>query len=29
VRYDWEDDDSVPEWYPEGPDNGFDPPKEK
>jgi len=20
VRYEWEDDDSVPEWYPEGPD---------
>jgi len=29
VRYDWEDDDSVPEWYPEGPDDGFDPPKGK
>ena len=26
VRYDWEDDDSVPEWYPEGPDDRFDPP---
>ena len=21
VRYDWEDDDSVPEWYPESPDD--------
>lgn len=27
VRYDWEDDDSVPEWYPEGPDDRFDPPE--
>lgn len=26
VRYDWEDDDSVPEWYPDGPDDRFDPP---
>lgn len=26
VRYDWEDDDSVPEWYPEEPDDRFDPP---
>jgi len=21
VRYEWEDDDSVPEWYPEPPEN--------
>ena len=26
VRYDWEDDDSVPEWYPESPDRKRDPP---
>jgi membrane associated rhomboid family serine protease len=26
VRYDWEDDDSVPEWYPESPDRRRDPP---
>jgi len=26
VRYDWEDDDSVPEWYPESDDDDFDPP---
>jgi membrane associated rhomboid family serine protease len=26
VRYDWEDDDSVPEWYPEESDDRFDPP---
>jgi len=26
LRYDWEDDDSVPEWYPEDPDDRFDPP---
>lgn len=24
VRYDWEDDDSVPEWYPESPENEDD-----
>ena len=26
VRYDWEDDDSVPEWYPQSPDKRPDPP---
>ena len=26
VRYDWEDDESVPEWYPESPDRKGDPP---
>jgi len=26
VRYDWEDDDSVPEWYPENPKGDRDPP---
>ena len=26
LRYDWEDDDSVPEWYPEQGDDRFDPP---
>jgi membrane associated rhomboid family serine protease len=26
-RYDWEDDDSVPEWYPESDDDDFDLPK--
>jgi membrane associated rhomboid family serine protease len=26
VRYDWEDDDTVPEWYPEDSDDRFDPP---
>ncbi len=26
LRYDWEDDDSVPEWYPEQRDDDFDPP---
>jgi membrane associated rhomboid family serine protease len=29
VRYDWEDDDRVPEWYPEGSDDRFDPPRRK
>lgn len=24
VRYDWEDDDTVPEWYPESPDSDVD-----
>jgi membrane associated rhomboid family serine protease len=24
VRYDWEDDDSVPEWYPESDTDDFD-----
>jgi len=24
LRYDWEDDDSVPEWYPESDDDDFD-----
>lgn len=27
LRYDWEDDDSVPEWYPEASDDRFDPPR--
>ena len=27
LRYDWEDDDSVPEWYPEESDDRFDPPR--
>jgi membrane associated rhomboid family serine protease len=27
LRYDWEDDDSVPEWYPDGSDDRFDPPR--
>jgi membrane associated rhomboid family serine protease len=27
LRYDWEDDDSVPEWYPERSDDHFDPPR--
>ena len=26
VRYDWEDDESVPEWYPEPPEKKRDPP---
>lgn len=26
VRYEWEDDESVPEWYPEAPDRKGDPP---
>jgi membrane associated rhomboid family serine protease len=26
LRYEWEDDDSVPEWYPESHDNDQDPP---
>lgn len=26
-RYEWEDDDSVPEWYPESSENTFDPPR--
>lgn len=26
VRYDWEDDDSVPEWYPDSDADDFDPP---
>jgi membrane associated rhomboid family serine protease len=26
VRYDWEDDDTVPEWYPEPSDRDIDPP---
>ena len=26
VRYPWEDDDSVPEWYPEADESDFDPP---
>lgn len=29
VRYDWEDDDSVPEWYPEDTEEPFDLPKKK
>ena len=29
LRYDWEDDDSVPEWYPEKSDDDFDLPNEK
>ena len=29
LRYDWEDDDSVPEWYPEQSDDDFDLPDEK
>ena len=29
VRYEWEDDDSVPDWYPEGPDDRFDPPSRR
>jgi len=29
VRYDWEDDDSVPEWYPEPEDDDFDLPKKR
>jgi membrane associated rhomboid family serine protease len=29
LRYDWEDDDNVPEWYPEEPDDRFDPPRRK
>ena len=24
VRYDWEDDESVPEWYPESPPDDVD-----
>ena len=26
LRYDWEDDDSVPEWYPDSDADNFDPP---
>jgi len=26
IRYEWEDDDSVPEWYPESPPEDSDPP---
>jgi membrane associated rhomboid family serine protease len=29
LRYDWEDDDSVPEWYPESDDDDFDLPKKR
>jgi membrane associated rhomboid family serine protease len=29
VRYDWEDDDSVPEWYPESDDEDFDLPDKR
>lgn len=30
LRYEWEDDDSVPEWYPESTDaNGVDPPERR
>jgi len=29
VRYDWEDDDSVPEWYPESDDDDFDLPDKR
>jgi membrane associated rhomboid family serine protease len=29
VRYDWEDDDSVPEWYPESDDEDFDLPDQR
>jgi membrane associated rhomboid family serine protease len=29
VRYDWEDDDSVPEWYPEDDDEDFDLPDKR
>lgn len=28
-RYDWEDDDRVPEWYPEGGEEKFDPPPKR
>lgn len=27
LRYDWEDDESVPDWYPENDPDDFDPPK--
>jgi hypothetical protein len=27
LRYDWEDDDTVPEWFPESDDDDFDLPK--
>ena len=29
VRYEWEDDDSVPEWYPEDDDDDFNLPKKR
>jgi membrane associated rhomboid family serine protease len=29
LRYDWEDDDSVPEWYPEPEDDDFDLPRKR
>jgi membrane associated rhomboid family serine protease len=29
LRYDWEDDDSVPEWYPESDDEDFDLPDKR
>ena len=29
LRYEWEDDDSVPEWYPESHDNDQDPPESR
>lgn len=29
LRYEWEDDDSVPEWYPEPHDNDQDPPESR
>jgi membrane associated rhomboid family serine protease len=29
VRYDWEDDDSVPEWYPEVDKKSFEPPDKR
>ena len=27
LRYEWEDDDSIPDWYPESPSNDQDPPE--
>ena len=29
VRYEWEDDDSVPEWYPEADNKSFDLPDKR
>jgi membrane associated rhomboid family serine protease len=29
LRYDWEEDDSVPEWYPESDDDDFDLPRKR
>lgn len=29
IRYEWEDDDTTPEWYPEAPADGFDLPDDR